>query len=323
MRSVRSVRVVRFAACVALGILLAPGMAPAVAQAETTGQLQIEAKPIPGQLDVLQGTAFQLGGTPPDKGPRPSSYSWEIVEGEGGKILKADQPEAIFQAPTLEDKSMELFMIQLTAAYRGKPPATAQLHVRVHRELPAKTAEQEKSEKEIVDRYQRMSKKERKKLAKQYKKQQHSRTTVARTSPYPSWHFGYSYGWGWPINYPVYVPIIVPPPGGEWSPGEGEWVEPAPLPYDQIVNDFPRDVADNYLPQDFPLADEYPGGGGFGDGPGDFYEPSFGGGYGGGYDDPGFGGGYGGGMDDFGGGMDDFGGGGFDDFGGGFDDFGW
>lgn len=310
----------RIIASTGLAVLLAA--VPALAQ--DSGQLQIEAKPIPGQLDVLQGTAFQLGGTPPDRGPKPSTYSWEIVEGEGGKLLKADRPEAIFQAPTLEDKSMELFVVQLTATYKGKEPATAQLHVLVHKELPAKTAAQEKAEDEIVQRYSGMSRKERKKLAKQYKKRSRSRTRVVQSSPYPAWHFGYSYGWGWPVSYPVYVPIVVPPPGGEWSPGVGEWPEPAPLPYDEIVSDFPRDVSDNYLPQDFPLADELPGGGFFGDGPGEFYDPGFGGGgFGGGYDD--FGGGYddfgGGGFDDFGGGG--FDGGGFDDFGGGFDDFGF
>jgi hypothetical protein len=115
-------------------------LVPVATVGRVSGELAIEAKPIPGQLDVLQGTAFQLGGTPPDTGPRPSSYRWEILEGEGGNLLKADQAEAIFQAPTLEEKSMELFVIQLTATYAGQEPATAQLHVRVHKELPERTA---------------------------------------------------------------------------------------------------------------------------------------------------------------------------------------
>jgi len=300
-------------------------MAPVFAVAQQGDSLQIEAKPLPGQLDVLQGTAFQLGGTPPDQGPKPSSYNWEILEGEGGELLKADQAEAIFRAPVLEDKSIELFVIRLTAQYAGQEPATAQLHVRVLKELPEKTVQQQTAEDEMVSYIKGLSKREKKKLAKQYRKQSRNQTVVVQNNPYPSWHFGFSWGWGWPVYYPIYVPIIVPPPGGEWLPGEGEWPEPTPLPYDEIVNEFPADIADDYLPQDFPLADEVPGLG-FGDGmPGDFFEPGFGGGFdgpgfGGGFDDPGLGGGF----DDpgFGGGFDDMGGG-FDDFGGGFDDFGW
>jgi hypothetical protein len=289
-------------------------LAPLVTVAQEGEGLQIEAKPLPGQLDVLQGTAFQLGGTPPDKGPRPSSYKWEILEGEGGELLNADTAEAIFRAPVLEEQSIELFVIQLTALYEGQQPATAKLHVRVLKDLPEKTVQQQEAEDEMVTYIKGLSKRQKKKLAKQYRKQARNRTVVVQNNPYPSWHFGFSWGWGWPVYYPIYVPIIVPPPGGEWLPGEGEWPEPTPLPYDEIVNEFPSDIADNYLPQDYPLADELPELGLGGGMPGDFFDP----GIGGGFDDPGFGGGF----DDpgFGGGFDD---GGFDDFGGGFDDFGW
>ncbi len=307
--------------------LLLIASAPVMAQEQS--DLQIEAKPLPGQLDVLQGTAFQLGGTPPDSGPRPSSYRWEILEGEGGELLHADRPEAIFRAPKLEDREMELFVIQLTARYEGQEPATARLHVRVLRELPEKPAEQVDAEQEMIDHIRGMSKKQKRKLAKQYRKQARNQTVVVQGNPYPSWHFGFSWGWGWPVYYPIYIPIIVPPPGGEWEPGIGEWPEPTPLPYEEIVNEFPTEIAEDYLPQDFPLAEDIPELGFAGGMPGDFFDPDFGAG---GFDEPGFGGGFddfGGGFDDFGGGFDDFGGGfddfggGFDDFGGGFDDFGW
>lgn len=308
---------------VAILLTLGIAIAPALASAQEGVGLQIEAKPLPGQLDVLQGTAFQLGGTPPNQGPKPSSYKWEILEGEGAELTNADSAEAIFRAPTLEDKSIELFVIQLTAEYEGQEPATATLHVRVLKELPEKTVQQQSAEDEMVSYIKGLSKKEKKKLAKQYRKKSRSRTVVVQNNPYPSWHFGFSWGWGWPVSYPIYVPIIVPPPGGEWLPGDGEWPEPTPLPYEEIVNDFPADIADNYLPQDYPLADEIPELGFGGGMPGDVFDPRFGGGFddpgfGGGFDDPGFGGGF----DDFGGGFDDFGGG-FDDMGGGFDDFGW
>lgn len=291
-------------------LVLAILIAPAITPAQESAGLQIEAKPLPGQLDVLQGTAIQLGGTPPDKGPKPSSYVWEILEGDGGQLINPEKPEAIFRAPVLENKGIELFVIQLTAQYEGQEPATAQLHVRVLKELPQKTVQQQDAEDEMVSYIKNLTKKEKKKLAKQYRKQAKRKTVVVQNNPYPYWHFGFNWGWGWPVHYPIYVPIPVPPPGGEWLPGEGEWPEPAPLPYDEIVNDFPSDIADDYLPQDYPLADEVPELGMGGGMPGDFFDPGIGGG---GFDDPGFGGGF----DD--GGFD----GGFDDFGGGFDDFGW
>lgn len=300
-----------------VGLTLA--VVPALLAGQQSDQLLIEARPLPGQLDVLQGTAFQLGGTPPDQGPKPSSYKWQILEGEGGELLNADRPEAIFRAPVLEDKEIELFVIQLTAQYAGQEPATAMLHVRVLKELPEKTAQQQEAEDEMVSYIKGLTKKQKRKLAKQYRRQTRNQAVVVHNNPYPSWHFGFSWGWGWPVYYPIYVPIIVPPPGGEWLPGEGEWPEPTPLPYDEIVNEFPSDIADNYLPQDFPLADEIPEIGLGGGMPGDFFDP----GIDAGFDDPGLGGGFDGGFDDgFGGGFDDFGGG-FDDFGGGFDDFGW
>jgi hypothetical protein len=295
---------------VAVFPLLLAGTAATAEEVPTQSDegLQIEAEPVPGQLDVLQGTALQLGGTPPESGPSPATYRWEIVEGEGGELLKADEAKAVFRAPTLEGKSLEVFVVQLTASYEGQEPATARLYIRVHQELPAKTVQQEAAEKEMVDYFKGLSKRERKKLARQYRKEQRKQargqTTVVHGSPYPHWHFGFHWGWGWPVHYPIFVPIPIPPPGGEWLPGDGEWVEPAPLPYDEIVNEFPSEIADDYLPQDFPLADEIPELG-FGDMPGDFYDPAIAGGF-----------------DDLGGGFDDYGGG-FDDFGGGFDDFGW
>jgi hypothetical protein len=316
-------------------LLVGPAVASEAAASPGEDGLRIKAEPVPGQLDVLQGTALQLGGTPPGSGPRPSSYRWEIVEGEGGEVLKPDEPKAIFRAPVLEGKDLEVFVVELTAAYEGQEPATARLFIRVHRELPPKTAQQEQAEKEMVDYFKGLSKRERKKLAKQYRKQARKqargRTVVVQNSPYPHWHFGFHWGWGWGVHYPIYVPIPVPPPGGEWLPGEGDWLEPAPLPYDEIVNEFPSEIADDYLPQDFPLADELPELGLGGGMPGDFYDPGIGRGFDdpaiGTFDEPGFGGGFdepgpGAGFDDMGGGFDDFGGG-FDDFGGGFDDFGW
>jgi hypothetical protein len=281
-----------------------------VANSQDVG-LQIEAKPLPGQLDLLQGTAIQLGGKPSGKGRQPEAYHWEIVEGDGGRLLKADRAEAIFQAPMLSDHEMELFIIQLTAMYGSHAPARVQLHVRVHKELP-EPREQLPPEEEIKQKMREQAST----MADRTSSRSRSSTVVVRHGP--SWGFGYHWGWGWPVHYPIYVPIVVPPPGGNWEPGIGDWDEPIAIPYDDMVTNFPEGIADDYLPQDFPYAEELPPSAMLGDGPSDLVEPDLG------FIDipqidppmaePGFGG-----FDDLGGGFDvpmiepDFG----------FDDFGW
>ena len=54
------------------------------------------------------------------------------------------------------------------------------------------------------------------------------------------------------IHYPSYVPVEVPGPGGTVAPGDAGWSAPAPIPYDEMVTTFPEEVADQYLPQDYP-----------------------------------------------------------------------
>jgi hypothetical protein len=72
----------------------------------------------------------------------------------------------------------------------------------------------------------------------------------------PGW--GWGYGWGWPARYPIYAPVVVPPPGVDWGPGDGKWGEPIAIPYDDLVTTFPEEISDDYLPQDFPGADQGP-----------------------------------------------------------------
>jgi len=191
-------------------------------------------------------------------------------------------------------------------------PSRATMHIRVHRERSEPSIEQK-----MAELY------EKEEARRQERNKNRSRSTVVH-HVYPSWHYGYSWGWGRPIYYPAYVPIILPPPGIDWEPGDGEWIEPAPLPFDELVTEFPEHIADDYLPQDHPLADEMPASAFIGNSPADFVEPPDfimpppGAG---GLDSPGFveGPGF---MDDPG-----FGGAGFAepmiDPGFGFDDFGW
>lgn len=290
-------------------LLLCLGAAPAQAQDRS---VEIEAKPLPGQVDLLQGTAIQLGGKPKEDAAAPASYRWEILEGEGGELYNEDAAEAIFQAPKIET-DVELFVLQLTASYEGEDPAKVQLFVRVHRD--------------ISEQQQRQAKKAQKQARKQAKRQRRGtgNVYVQHHGPYPPWGVGFYWGWGWPAFYPIYVPIVIPGPGDIWGPGDGEWNPPIAVPYDELVATFPEDIAEQYLPQDYAEMESIGMPGAYDEAfypdayadavPEVFMEPMPGG-----FDDPGLGG-----MDY--GGFDTMDMGGFDEpmFDGGFDadPFGW
>jgi hypothetical protein len=236
-------RASRFGSLFAAVLVIVAGAGAAEARNESG--LSIEARPVPGQLDVLQGTALQLGGKQQKDGPPPTSYEWRIVRGEGAELLHADRAEAIFQAPTI-DTEFELFIVELTVRYGGGEPATARLHVRVHRDKP-----EESPTAWLEEHYRReAAEKARRKNARRARNRA---VASVRHSYYPSWYGGYTWGWGRFVHYPVYVPIVIPPPGIDWGPGDGSWVEPLPIPYDEMVTTFPERIAGDYLPQDFPI----------------------------------------------------------------------
>jgi hypothetical protein len=229
--------------------------------------LRIETSTVPGQLDLLQGTAIKLGGKAPEKGRAPEAYHWEIIEGEGGRLLDADKAEAIFQAPILEEQSLELFIVQLTAMYGTRAPARVRIHLRVHRELPEEMSQRADAEEDIRE----MMNEEAARLKSTSRTSRRDSRVVVHTSGY--WGHGPYWGWGWPVHYPIYVPIVVPPPGGSMEPGIGDWDDPIAVPYDELVTDFPEAISDNYLPEDVPFADAPPPGAFVGDGPGDVMAP--------------------------------------------------
>jgi hypothetical protein len=234
---------------------------------------------------------------------------WEIIEGKGGIILKPDQPDAIFQAPKLTESNLEICLIQLTVTYDGQDSATARLQVRVHKEMPTQKRREPTIEEVMAEQYRKEAE-----ARDRSRSRGGSRTTVIHHGP--SYGFGYGWGpgwgWGWPAHYPIHVPIVIPPPGIDQGPGEIDWDEPVAVPYEDVVTNFPEDIADNYLPQDNPMAEPVPDSAFGGSSPADFMVPPDMGGVGAEpmiMDDPGFGGG------------------GFDepmiDPGFGFDDFGW
>ena len=227
--------------CLVVGLVfLAAGSAPAA----RTPSMEIEAKPVPGQIDLVQGTAIQLGGKPGKDAPQASSYKWEVIEGEGATLYKEDEAEAIFQAPKI-DWDLEVFVVRLTAGFPGEQPSTVRVFIRVHKELSQRTEAEGKR-----------ALKKAKRTARRARRQ---RTVHHHYSPYPRWNVGLYWGWGWPAYYPIFVPIIIPGPGIDWGPGEGEWNPPIAIPYDELVTTFPEGIADDYLPQDFPeIAGAFP-----------------------------------------------------------------
>lgn len=258
-------------------VIAAVVSAPAGFAGAQTSAPAITAEPVPGQLEVMQGTAVKLGGGPPAEGPLPSGYAWDILQGEGGRIYNDDQAEAVFQAPTISTE-IELFVIRLTVVYPGLEPAHATVHIRVHRDMPRTEEETKRDIEDVMAEYYR-----RESAAREANKrrQRESRPRIVShhtTSGFyggfgyggPGW--GWGYGWGWPSRYPIYAPVVVPPPGIDWGPGDGDWGRPVAVPFEELVTTFPEHIAGEYLPQDYPGADQVPDMGAAGGPPTDFIE---------------------------------------------------
>lgn len=256
-------------------LMIALAATTAGAQAGAPG---IAAEPVPGQLEVMQGTAVKLGGSPPKDGPQPTSYRWEIVQGEGGTLYDEDQAEAIFQTPKITD-DLELFVIRLTVTYEARQPAHSTVHIRAHRDMPGGSAktENEKPIEDVMTSFYREESDARE--ANRQRVRQNQPKVVGQTihtgfhggfgTRGPGW--GWGYGWGWPASYPIYAPIVVPPPGIDWGPGDGSWGEPVVVPFEDLATVFPENIADDYQPQDYPGA-EIPDTGSAGGTPTDFVE---------------------------------------------------
>jgi hypothetical protein len=252
-------------------------LAPTGIAAAQSPSPEISAEPVPGQLEVMQGTAVKLGGSPPAEGPQPESYEWDIVQGEGGMVYNADQAEAIFQAPTISS-DIELFVIRLTVAYPDLQPAHATMHIRVHRDMPQTKEEEKRDIEDVMADYYRKESAAREANKRRVKE---SQARVVSHHTYSGFYGGYGYrgpgwgwgfGWGWPAYYPIYAPIVVPPPGIDWGPGDGDWGEPIAIPYDDLVTTFPEHIANDYLPQDYPGAEQVPDMGHAGGSPTDFIQ---------------------------------------------------
>ncbi len=160
-----------------------------IAEAQT-GAPAITAEPVPGQLEVMQGTAVKLGGAPPIEGPQPDSYHWEIVQGGGGTLYNEDSYQVIFQSPKISDE-IELFVIRLTVGYPGEQPAHATAHIRVHRDMPQAKKEKKKSIEDVMSDYYRQEKTARE-ANKQRVKESQSR--VVSHHVYSGYYGGFGYG---------------------------------------------------------------------------------------------------------------------------------
>lgn len=216
----------------------------------------ISVEPVPGQLDVMQGTAVQLGGAAPSDGPRPLSYTWEIVQGVDGVLYNDDEAEAIFQAPII-GSDVEVFVVRLTVEYPGGERASNSVHLRVHRDDPnMEPATTEESIEDVMAEYYR-----REEEVRERNRRTSETETVIIDHGFRGYHggigyagpgWGWGYGWGWPARYPVYAPVVVPPPGIHWSPGVGTWENPVAIPYDDLISTFPDHISNDYGPQDYP-----------------------------------------------------------------------
>jgi hypothetical protein len=216
-----------------------------------------EELPEPGQLDVIEMTAVELDAELPE-GVEASSFQWRIVEGEGGMLIRPEQPDAVFLAPRVE-RGVRQFVIELSVTYPEQPPSTRQLQIRVLPADPRAALEgaDEQDTHWLNEFYSDVRERE--------SERQSNSGTVAPRSNNPSVSIGVGrsssgnwsggVGFRWSMSYPLTQPVTVPPPGQTRQPGEGSWEAARPVPYRELSTTFPADVAERYSPQDCPLPD--------------------------------------------------------------------
>lgn len=215
---------------------------------------------VPGQLDVVEMTAVELDAELPEA-VAAVSYSWTIVEGEGGKLFGADRATAVFLAPKVE-RGVAQFVVELTVTYRDEPPSTRRLRIRVVPSDPEAAREGSgEDDTEWLDAFyggMRPSEESKSTVPP---------TVVPPSSNAPSVSIGVAGGSGgyrgarvgfrWSMSYPISQPVDVPPPGQTRLPGQGTWDPARPVPYDEFVETFPEDVVESYtLPEEEPEPSE-------------------------------------------------------------------
>jgi hypothetical protein len=202
---------------VAFSALLAMGAPPAQ-----------EITPTPGTYELLEGKSMQFDARQKEAKVSADRCEWQIVHGEGGRLLNADSARVTFVAPSTLEEATRNFTLQLTTHYpKGNKPSQAQINIRVHK----------KTEK-----------------------------VVARDrSPWLHGTIGFGFGYLWGGWWP-YPPLIVipPPPPGEVLPPEEVPPVAVPLPEDPSFDTWAEnnpDIADDYFVDDGPSvqpADEVP-----------------------------------------------------------------
>jgi hypothetical protein len=207
----------------------------------TQAEIRIQTKPLTWELDLPQGTAIQLGGQPHQDGQEVSSYRWEILEGEGGRLFNETDAEAIFLAPLVQEE-MEPFLVRLTATYVGGKSSVAHVLIRVHGEARPEPVETE------AEARARIIAEKSAAAGRQLRERDQRQTQIARqtVNQMPSthshgmgWGLGYG-GWGWGLGYGGWglgygsmvplatyaAPVVVPGPEGEMPPGEQRKLDP-------------------------------------------------------------------------------------------------
>jgi hypothetical protein len=243
----------------------------AAADEQAPPQPSIQAVPEPGYLEVVEMTAVNLDGRLAG-GPEPTGYKWRIVDGgDDGRLFDTEKEDAVFLAPKVDEGSRD-WIIELTVTFADEKPAVRRLRIRVLSEKAAQAAQGANKGTDdgkdgasggggddtqwIQDYYKQAQEQEDKRKSQ-------SPTIIVPNNTGTSVHFGYSpWGWGWggsvgfrwTMSYPISQPVDVPPPGETQQPGEGKWDVPTPVPYGQIGERFPSDVADRFSPADDPTA---------------------------------------------------------------------
>jgi len=161
-----------------------------------------EGRNLVGTIDVRQGTATQLAGSPTGDGPQPVAYEWVILEGHGGSLLFADRRDAIFEAPKIETE-LERFIVEVTVQFEDQRTFRTQVEIHVHRD--------EIDDTQWLDDFYSDAKKSKQERQAQNPALDSELLLRAASGYYSRWPVGFGWGWGGGfVSYHATVPIFFP-----------------------------------------------------------------------------------------------------------------
>ena len=93
-----------------------------------------EITPTPGTYELLEGKSMQFDARQKDAKVTADRFEWQIVAGEGARLLNANSARVTFVAPSKLEEESRNFTLQLTTHYpKGNKSSEARINIRVHK----------------------------------------------------------------------------------------------------------------------------------------------------------------------------------------------